>query len=63
VRPNRVALAVILAFVGLVWTGQGVGLIGGSMMTGSGFWAVVGTILLLSALAIVVVEYRASRAR
>ncbi len=60
-RPTRIVVALLLAFVGLVWLGQGVGLIGGSMMTGSSFWAAVGALLLALALVVAVVEYRASR--
>ena len=39
-RPLRLTVAAILALVGTVWVGQGVGLIGGSFMTGSAVWAV-----------------------
>jgi glucose dehydrogenase len=57
-RPSRLALAAIFALVGLVWIGQGVGAIGGSAMSGSPFWAVVGAILVVVAVAIVVLERR-----
>jgi glucose dehydrogenase len=46
---TRWILAVILALVGLTFIGQGVGYIGGSGMTGSSFWAVVGAILIVVA--------------
>ncbi|HEY8817291.1 MAG TPA: hypothetical protein VIM25_00525 [Candidatus Limnocylindrales bacterium] len=42
-------LAVILALVGLTFVGQGLGYVGGSGMTGSSFWAVVGAILVIVA--------------
>jgi hypothetical protein len=58
-RTSRLLIALLLGLVGIVWIGQGVGLIGGSFMTGSAFWAVVGTILLVAAVALVVVERRA----
>jgi hypothetical protein len=32
----------LLMVVGLIWLGQGIGLIPGSFMTGSAFWATVG---------------------
>jgi len=52
-RRSRLALAIILALVGLVWIGQGTALIkGSSAMTGSSFWAVIGAVLI--ALAVVV---------
>lgn len=58
VRTSRLVLAALFALVGLVWIGQGVGLIGGSMMSGSLFWAVVGSALLVVAALIVVIERR-----
>lgn len=36
------ALAAVLALLGAIWIGQGIGLIGGSFMTGDPFWAAVG---------------------
>ena len=44
--------AVLMALVGLVFLGQGLGYIGGSSMTGSSFWAVVGVLLLIGAAAL-----------
>jgi hypothetical protein len=40
-------LGVLLCLVGVVWLGQGVGLIGGSFMTGEAIWAVIGVIVIL----------------
>jgi glucose dehydrogenase len=57
-RASRLVAAVILVLVGLVWIGQGVGLIGGSAMSGSSFWAVVGVVLLALAAIIVLWERR-----
>ena len=42
----RVVIGAILCLVGLVWLGQGVGLIGGSFMTGEALWAVIGAVCL-----------------
>ena len=39
-------VAILLVLAGVVWTGQGFGLIQGSVMTGSGFWAAMGLICL-----------------
>ena len=61
-RPSRLVLAALFALVGVVWIGQGIGAIGGSMMTGSPFWAVVGVVLIVIAVAIVVLERRRTRA-
>ena len=38
---------ILLLLLGVVWTGQGAGLIRGSFMTGSGFWLAVGIVCLL----------------
>lgn len=59
-RMPRLVVALFLSLIGIVWIGQGVGLIGGSVMTGSLFWAVVGVVLLGIALAIVARERRQS---
>jgi hypothetical protein len=48
----------LLIVVGGVFTGQGVGLIPGSFMTGSAFWAIVGAIMLVAGIAIAVAVAR-----
>jgi hypothetical protein len=62
VRPARLALAFILGLVGVGWLGQGLGLIGGSFMTGSALWALIGAALLVAAILLIVLERRRSRA-
>ena len=57
-RRTRLALAIVLALVGLVWLGQGLGLLPGSVMSGSTFWAVVGAALVLGGGLLLVVERR-----
>ncbi|MCO1659118.1 hypothetical protein [Pseudonocardia humida] len=42
------ALGVVLAVVGVVWTLQGAGLVGGSFMTGSRLWLVIGLLALVA---------------
>ena len=42
-----------MALVGVIFIGQGLGYIGGSRMTGSSFWAVVGAVLLVAAVVLV----------
>jgi hypothetical protein len=59
-RPSRLVIAAVLALVGLVWIGQGLGFIGGSFMTGSPFWAAVGVALLAGAALLVLGERRRS---
>jgi hypothetical protein len=40
-------VGVILALLGLLWIGQGIGLIPGSFMTGQILWAIIGLIVLI----------------
>ena len=49
-RGGRIALiivGVIAVLVGAVWTGQGLNLIPGSVMSGSRLWLTVGVILIV----------------
>jgi hypothetical protein len=41
---GRIVVGVLLVLVGVVWFFQGVGVIGGSFMTGQALWAVIGAI-------------------
>lgn len=41
-RSTRLVLGLVLVVVGLVWFLQGVGVLGGSVMSGDTLWAVVG---------------------
>ena len=38
----RMVVGVLLVLVGAVWVGQGIGVIGGSFMSGEIVWAVIG---------------------
>ena len=60
-RTPRLALAVLLTLVGLVWIGQGSGIIGGNAMSGSSFWAVVGLGFVVVAVMVVGLELRRRR--
>ncbi|WP_243077191.1 hypothetical protein [Microbacterium sp. SS28] len=46
---------VILVLVGLVWTLQGVGVLGGSAMSGSTLWAIIGPIVLIVGVVLIAV--------
>ena len=59
-RRTRLVLAIVLVLVGLVWLGQGLGLLPGSVMSGSAFWAVVGAALVLGGGLLIVLERRRS---
>jgi hypothetical protein len=43
----RIGVGVVLCFVGALWVGQGIGLIGGSFMSGRAVWAVIGAVAVL----------------
>ena len=49
-HPSRVpvVIGILLGLIGLVWLGQGSGLIGGSAMSGSSVWAVIGLVALIA---------------
>lgn len=59
-RSSRLIAAVVLFFVGLVWIGQGTGLIGGSAMSNVGFFAVLGAVLLVAGVVLALRERRAA---
>ena len=58
-----VGVGVVLAAMGLLWTLQGLGVVGGSPMSGVTTWAVVGPIVLIVALIIIYVGVRQLRRR
>jgi hypothetical protein len=49
---------VVLAVVGVVWLGQGIGLIRGSFMSGEPLWAVIGAVMLVGASVLAVAARR-----
>jgi len=40
----RYAVAVVLVLVGLIWIGQGIGMVPGSFMSGQRAWAGIGAV-------------------
>jgi hypothetical protein len=52
----RRAIAIVLIVVGGVWFFQGVGVIGGSFMTGEAAWAVIGAVCVVAGLALLLVR-------
>jgi hypothetical protein len=54
---------VLLAAVGAVWTLQGFGVLGGSVMSGSALWATIGPIVLLVGLGLISVAIVIARRR
>lgn len=63
-KTNRALLlligGIILIALGLVWTLQGVGVIGGSVMSGSMTWAIIGPVVAIVGIYLVV-RWRRSR--
>jgi uncharacterized membrane protein HdeD (DUF308 family) len=53
-----VVVGVVLVLLGGLWMLQGVGIVGGSVMTGQAFWAIVGTILLIAGMLLCVFGLR-----
>jgi hypothetical protein len=47
-------LGAALVLMGLLWTGQGLGWIGGSPMTGVSLWAVLGPLVALAGVVLVI---------
>ena len=63
VRGLLIGVGLLVAVAGVIFTLQGVGDIGGSVMTGSTFWAVAGPIIALVGLATAAFGLRRSAAR
>ena len=56
------ALGGVFLVIGVIWFGQGVGLIGGSFMTGEAVWAVIGGVCIAVGAYLVRVGFRWRRA-
>jgi hypothetical protein len=54
-RPVAVVVGVVMLLVGGLWTLQGLGYVGGSFMSGSATWAVVGPAVAGLGLALIIV--------
>ncbi|MFB9310308.1 hypothetical protein BJY17_000239 [Agromyces hippuratus] len=57
-KPVLVAIGALVVVMGVVFMFQGIGLIGGSAMTGSLLWAILGPIIALGGVALIVVGLR-----
>jgi hypothetical protein len=58
----RRVLGAVLVFTGVIWVGQGTRLIGGSSMTGSTFWTIVGALCVVAGLGLLSWPWRQSPA-
>jgi hypothetical protein len=54
-------IGVVLALLGLLWFLQGIGVVGGSFMSGEPVWAVIGLVLLVLAGRLLVEALRGNR--
>lgn len=57
-KPLMVVLGVVVALLGLLFTLQGAGVIGGSAMSGTTFWTVAGPIIIVIGLVVAAVGVR-----
>jgi hypothetical protein len=58
-QRTRWAVIAVVVLVGLVWIGQGTGLLqGSSFMVGDPFWAVAGLVLVAAGAALAAVSFR-----
>jgi hypothetical protein len=57
----RLAISVVMVLIGLVWIGQGTGMIGGGAMSGQSIWAVVGVVLIVAGAGVAWTARRAAR--
>lgn len=62
-RISTITLGAILVLVGLVWVGQGMGLIPGSFMTGDTKWLVIGLIVAVVGVIVLLLGRRLGRDR
>jgi hypothetical protein len=54
-------LGVLIMLAGVIFTVQGLGIVGGSTMSGVTFWAVAGPVIVVAGLAVTVVSRRVAR--
>ena len=52
-RPVTLVIGGILVVIGLIWFFQGIGVLGGSVMSGVVLWAVIGPIVAIAGIALI----------
>jgi len=57
----RLVVAIVLLLAGLVWFGQGTGLVGGSPISSQSIWALIGAALVVVAAALAWTARRPAR--
>ena len=56
-----IVVGVLLALIGALWTLQGAGVLGGSFMTGSRLWLIIGVVALIAGIGLLVRTFRGRR--
>ncbi len=60
-RRGRVILGLVMLVLGDVWFFQGIGILPGSFMTGSRFWAVTGAVVAIVGMVLLIGTLRRAR--
>ena len=60
-KQGSTVAGAVLVLLGVLWTGQGLGYIGGSFMTGSTLWAVIGPIVAVAGVFLLLRARRTTR--
>ena len=60
-KPVLITIGIVVTLLGLLFTLQGLGVVGGSAMTGSTLWAVLGPIIAIVGIAVLVLGLRKGR--
>lgn len=60
-RSLSLVLGAVLVLLGALWTGQGLGWIGGSAMTGVTLWAVIGPLVAVGGVVLIARGIRRQR--
>jgi hypothetical protein len=60
-RTLSLTVGVLAVVIGAVWTLQGLGYVGGSVMTGERIWAVIGPVVAVAGLVAILVALRPRR--
>ncbi len=61
-RTGLVALGVLLVLLGVLWTLQGLNVVGGSGMSGNKLWAVIGPVVVVVGAAVAARSWRSHTA-
>lgn len=60
-RTLKLVVGVVLVVLGLVWFLQGIGAMGGSAMSGSSMWAVIGPVVAIVGIVLLLPARRRSK--